>query len=188
MKSITRLRNFLKISQRVFAQKAGISFRSLQLVEGGKHNTSLETLEKIALAFHYPKTLFRKYISHFFELPQDSIAILSLHLKSHPKQDWKILFFNFVDAFRSSKNPSLIAEPPCEGLSPFYFCLVAATVEMLCDELCVTKPWWTQALQSLEEPCFVAGVENLKAMALVESPAYFRKRNIFVLSNFLDRV
>jgi hypothetical protein len=31
-------------------------------------------------------------------------------------------------------------------------------------------------------------VESLKATALVESPAPFRKRNIFVLGNFLSRV
>jgi hypothetical protein len=33
----------------------------------------------------------------------------------------------------------------------------------------------------------VSGVENLKAMALVESPAWFRRRNVFVLGNFLNR-
>jgi hypothetical protein len=33
----------------------------------------------------------------------------------------------------------------------------------------------------------VAGRESLKAMALVESPVWFRRRNIFVLGNFLDR-
>ena len=40
---------------------------------------------------------------------------------------------------------------------------------------------------ALATPWFVAGVENLKALALVESPTHFRKRNIFVLGNFLSR-
>lgn len=40
---------------------------------------------------------------------------------------------------------------------------------------------------TLPEPWFVAGVENLKATALVESPLPFRRNNIFVLGNFLSR-
>jgi hypothetical protein len=40
----------------------------------------------------------------------------------------------------------------------------------------------------LEEPWFVTGIENLKAMAIVESPVFFRRRLIFVLENFLSRV
>jgi hypothetical protein len=39
----------------------------------------------------------------------------------------------------------------------------------------------------LPDPWFVAGIENLKASALVESPVQFRRNNIFVLGNFLSR-
>jgi hypothetical protein len=39
----------------------------------------------------------------------------------------------------------------------------------------------------LPAPWFVAGVENLKASALVESPVQFRRNNVFVLGNFLAR-
>jgi hypothetical protein len=39
----------------------------------------------------------------------------------------------------------------------------------------------------LPRPWFVAGVENLKATALVESPLPFRRNNVFVLGNFLSR-
>jgi hypothetical protein len=42
-------------------------------------------------------------------------------------------------------------------------------------------------VEALDSPWFVAGIENLKASALVESPVRFRKRNIFVLANFLER-
>ena len=49
-------------------------------------------------------------------------------------------------------------------------------------------PPWTGGVGPLERPWFVSGYENLKASALVESPARFRSRNVFVLAGFLDRV
>jgi hypothetical protein len=50
------------------------------------------------------------------------------------------------------------------------------------------NPQWTWDIPSCKEPWFVSGVENLKAIALAESPVFFRRRKIFVLENFLQRV
>lgn len=72
--------------------------------------------------------------------------------------------------------------------NPRFDALLASTVECLCDELHLKTPEWIMDVPALKEPWFVAGVENLKAMAIVESPVYFRRRLIFVLENFLDRV
>ncbi len=66
--------------------------------------------------------------------------------------------------------------------------LLASTVEMLCDEARLEPPEWCAAVPALPEPWFVAGMEGLKVLALAESPVHFRKRNIFVLGNFLSRV
>ena len=45
---------------------------------------------------------------------------------------------------------------------------------------------WPMCLPA-KPPWFVSGMENLKAIALAESPLRFRIRKIFVLSNFLSR-
>lgn len=39
----------------------------------------------------------------------------------------------------------------------------------------------------LKDPWFVTGIENLKAIAIVESPVFFRRRKIFTLQNFPGR-
>jgi hypothetical protein len=39
-----------------------------------------------------------------------------------------------------------------------------------------------------QEPFFVAGLENMKATALVESPLRFRIRKVFVTGSFMQRV
>ena len=65
--------------------------------------------------------------------------------------------------------------------------LCASVTEALCRELSMAPPAWCAGIPALDAPWFVAGIENLKAMALVESPAWFRARRIFVLDNFLSR-
>lgn len=58
----------------------------------------------------------------------------------------------------------------------------------LCDELGLEPPAWLAAVPASPLPWFVAGMENLKAIALAERPLRFRIRRIFVLENFLSRV
>jgi hypothetical protein len=66
--------------------------------------------------------------------------------------------------------------------------LLASTVEVLCKESGLETPRWTKNVPACEKPFFVAGFENLKATAIVESPLHFRIRKIFVTESFLERV
>jgi hypothetical protein len=100
---------------------------------------------------------------------------------------WKGWLAELVDDFRRQPLRTLIETPPPVTLPAQVRCLVASTVEALCAERGVTPPAWCAAIGPLPEPWFVAGIENLKASALVEAPAQFRKRNVFVLGNFLSR-
>jgi hypothetical protein len=100
---------------------------------------------------------------------------------------WKIYFYDFVDDFRYHKSPQAVSEPFAFDDNKFD-ALLASTVETLCGELNLPKPQWTNEVPPCEEPFFVAGLENLKATALVESPLLFRVRKIFVTDSFLQRV
>ena len=102
-------------------------------------------------------------------------------------ENWLIPFMEFVDDFRRTKDPGLI-EKPFELSDERVDSLLASTIEYLCDELGMQTPDWVWEVPSCKEPWFVSGVENLKAIAIAESPAYFRRRKIFVLENFLSRV
>jgi len=66
--------------------------------------------------------------------------------------------------------------------------ILASVAESICDELKLPAPLWLRDVPACKEPYFVAGLENLKATAIVESPVRFRIRKIFVLENFLYRV
>lgn len=187
MHSLKALRKSFRISQRVLARQAAVSYKSLQLIEGAHHDAKVSTLAKIARALHYPQNVFKNHLSGFFEQPPDSVVIISRAILASPSRDWKILLFDFVDFFRKTKSLKCVYEPPCAGLSLQILALLASTTESLCEELDLQVPWWCVGVPSLCEPYFVAEVENLKAMALVESPVHFRKRNLFVFKNFLDR-
>jgi hypothetical protein len=102
-------------------------------------------------------------------------------------EHWLIPLMDFVDDFRRRRDPAAIAQP-FRLRGDRFDALLAAVVETLCSESGVEPPEWVHAVPGCRQPFFVSGVESLKAITLVESPAHFRARNIFVLDNFLSRV
>lgn len=100
---------------------------------------------------------------------------------------WKVHFYDFVDDFRYHKNLEAVSEKFAFDNNKFD-ALLASTVESLCKELNLESPKWTKDVPACDEPFFVAGFENLKATAIVESPLCFRIRKIFVTNSFLQRV
>jgi transcriptional regulator with XRE-family HTH domain len=187
MELLKKSRAYKNISQRNLASLAKISYKTLQLIESGAHDPKLSTLEAIATALGLPAHLIQKRVQSVFSLPEDSIAMISERIVEEGEASWKIWLFNFVDTLRSKRDGVLFEAPPSEELSPKIKALLASTLETLCAEMEISPPAWCDAVPPLGEPWFVSGVESLKASALVESPVHFRKRNIFVLNNFLSR-
>lgn len=106
-------------------------------------------------------------------------------VKNDP-ENWEIPLMNFVDNFRRYRDPGSIKTPP-KPINEKLDALIASTVEYLCNEREMKVPQWVQKVPSCRKPWFVSGLENLKAITLVESPLEFRIRKIFVLENFLSR-
>ncbi len=102
------------------------------------------------------------------------------------ENNWLIPLMDFVDDFRREKNVSSIMHP-LEPTNEKIDALLASTIEYLGYELNLVIPEWVESIPPCKDPWFVSGVENLKAIALVESPVFFRRRKIFVLQNFLER-
>jgi transcriptional regulator with XRE-family HTH domain len=187
MKSIVDIRKKTDISQRRLASLAKISYKTLQLIESGNHDTKVSTLKKIAEALGYQAQSIDGKIAEVFKFPPCSARNISENIAIDGALSWKLWLFNFVDAFRENKSLQYISSPIIEELPDRIKALITATVETLCEETNTKMPWWCQGIPPLKQPWFVAEVESLKAAAIVESPVHFRKRNIFVLSNFLDR-
>lgn len=187
MSSLKELRENKSISQRDLASRAGISYKTLQLIEAGAVDPKVSTLKGIARALGYPVGALEGRIQSLWSSDQDSIAIISEHILEEGAVSWKTWIFNFVDAYRACPDCRLIALPPHQDLASSLKALLASTVEALCAESKADVPDWCPSIPPLRDPWFPSEVENLKSMALVESSVYFRKRNIFVLSNFLAR-
>ena len=65
---------------------------------------------------------------------------------------------------------------------------LAALAEHLALSARLAVPEWTETSRRfLSEPFFAGGLESLKATLIVESPAAFRRRLIFISANALDR-
>ena len=175
------------ISQRALAKKAGVSFRCVQQLEEPDHNWRVESMQRIGAALNLPKGGLDYFCDLFLSLTPDSVEDISLRILGDGPDSWKIHLFDFVDRFRRERDPKLIESPPVRGLDARLKSIIASTVESLCLECGLPAPSWCKGVPSLDHPWFVSGIENLKAMSLVESPAAFRARNVFVLGNFLSR-
>ena len=94
-------------------------------------------------------------------------------------ENWHIPFMEFVDDLRRTRDHSLIKRPLILGDEKIDS-LLASTIEYICDEIGIDIPNWVWEIPPCKDPWFVSGYENLKAISIVESPAYFRRRKIFV--------
>ena len=107
-------------------------------------------------------------------------------IESDPEH-WTVHLMDFVDDFRYYRNPAALAAP-FGRRHERWDALLAATAASLCEEMGMETPAWINEVPPCKEPWFVAGMDSLKAIELVESPLPFRLRKIFVLENFLSRV
>jgi hypothetical protein len=95
----------------------------------------------------------------------------------------------FLDHFYSNpaeREASLRAQPmPLDDLRDAY---LAATAEHLARCHGLPVPEWSETYGlALRHPFFAGGLESLKALLTVESPAAFRRRMLFVSKNALHR-
>jgi transcriptional regulator with XRE-family HTH domain len=187
MKAVRTVRMRRGISQRDLARRAGISFRGLQLLETPGHDPRVSSLDKVSAALELPTGGITALLGGFLLEDGRSFRSASVRILAHGFASWTIHLFDSVDAFRRERDSDLVRAGPVDELHPKLRALIASTVETLCAELSISSPGWCCGVESLDSPWFVAGIENLKASALVESPVCFRKRNIFVLANFLER-
>lgn len=171
-------------SQRALARRAGVAYKTVQLVESGR-DCRWSTLVKLsgALGLPGPEALGRDRASK----GALSAAQAADHILQDGEESWKTWLFQFVDDFRRAPDRGLATRAPAPELPARALALLASTVESVCAERGTAPPWWCVGVPPLREPWFAAGAESLKASALVQSPAAFRRRNIFVLDNFLSR-
>jgi hypothetical protein len=158
------------------------------MIEAGQTDPRLSSLVKIYSALGIPGPVIATELGRVIAEDPDSVVSVSRRICVEGDSSWKLWLFEFVDAFRRCPSEDLVASPPVLEVNDRIRSLLASTVETLCQECKTPTPWWCGGIGPLAVPWFVADVENLKATALVESPAQFRKRNIFVLRNFLVRV
>jgi hypothetical protein len=100
---------------------------------------------------------------------------------------------NFLDEFYSSPNETALRTRP-EFLrgrienGEIKDAYLAAVAEELARKYNFPHPTWAYADErKLHSPWFASDLQSLRAVLLLESPAGFRSRNLFVSENALSR-
>jgi hypothetical protein len=95
----------------------------------------------------------------------------------------------FLDTFYlepAAREASMARQPL--PLTPLQDAYLAATAEHLASVYSMRPPaWCAEYGMTLRQPHFAGGLESLKALLTLESPAAFRRRLLFVSKNALSR-
>jgi hypothetical protein len=101
---------------------------------------------------------------------------------------------NFLDAFLAHPASTALAVEPellakkVPHLGEVEDAYLAATAEWLAWKFDLPPPHWAfGSTRSLRRPWFASQLAALRALLLIESPAAFRSRNLFVSENALSR-
>lgn len=101
--------------------------------------------------------------------------------------------WDFLDQFAIERRPEMLAEEPprlCESIEEgdVADAYLAAVAVALSRSAGVVPPAWTRGARALKSPWFAHPGGALRATLILESPAAFRERNLFVSENALSRV
>lgn len=124
----------------------------------------------------------------------ESLYDYSVALAQGNPDDWTIeefldSFYGVSPARRQSmidREPELLAGKLENGeITDAY---LAATAEYLAWRYRLRNPEWTyDSRRVVKEPWFATDIEGIKPLLAMESPASFRRRNLFVSKNALSR-
>lgn len=106
---------------------------------------------------------------------------------THAGEPFDFALRSFLDGFQTCPGAAAFAEEP-RWLGAHLDAYLAATAEALASAHGLEIPAWAWAeSRKLRRPWFALPWAGLRAVLLLESPAAFRSRNLFVSANALSR-
>jgi len=95
---------------------------------------------------------------------------------------------DLLESFSGKKLKKAIEQLSLGELDNFQVNYLTAMIEFACLRNNIAPPEWTKNISPLSEPYFASKLKSLRLYLLINSPAPFKARNIFIDSSLGDRV
>lgn len=124
--------------------------------------------------------------------PHSLAEVASRAIEVSTDQAFEYELADFLHEFAARGDEAMLRDPPplLSGTlerGRMYDAYLAAVAAYFAPRLgCPTPSWTRQPERILREPWFASPGRHMRALLLVESPAAFRERNLFVSANALS--
>ena len=95
---------------------------------------------------------------------------------------------DFLVSLSATELRRAVASCPFDSLPPEAENYVAAMIEQACSRAGIELPAWTRKIKPLATPMFGSQLPGLRLHLLVNSPAAFKRRNLFIDTSIGGRV
>jgi hypothetical protein len=106
--------------------------------------------------------------------------------------DFKLAISAIVNKARSSRSLSFVTDADAAATGDIEHdrraALLCSLIAALAEDLDIDVPHWALASRYLPDPYFPSGFDSIRPWLLAESPSHFRRNNIFVSKDILDKV
>jgi uncharacterized protein (DUF1778 family) len=148
--------------------------------------------QKRAIQRHAAKagtTMSEWILAKVFPSPQAAFQDLVEALAASDRPSYVFAeLLELLDPLSAEAFERVVAEPPRAGLDPYWQNYLAATVEHAASMKSARVPAWTRDVAPLAAPVFGSSLRSVRLHLLLDSPAPFAARNLFIDASVGARV
>ena len=175
------------LSLRALAERADVSFTTINRIELGQLDPTIGTLRKVLGALGEDLDLVRQPAQEVPQLAALSDAWAGDFL-GQDQPDWTRLrsFLDYLARHHELAALAVRARPPASG-SAFFDNLLAGIAEKVADDARVQRPAWTKRVVGLTERWASNGTPRMRALSEATTPPQLAARNIILSATSLWR-
>lgn len=177
------------LTQRALAQRAGVAQTEVARIESGKVQPSLVHLGRLLDAIGVEVDVDVRLVDHRLSAVDAARTISDELARGSEARAFRsaLVLADDLHSVTPARLVELVEEAPPTVGDDRYDALLAAVVDDAVSSLGVPAPAWTAEPWRSTQGWLVSGMDELRQVALTESPSAYRRHGVLVVAEDLSR-